>query len=258
MSWYSESGEAFPFRAAVALDYDLGALNSTDFTITVPVDFERFWANIQATGDDIRITDAIGLTKLTYQLQAFTLATRTCIIEIQGLTPSQINSATIVFLYWGDDDVASGAGSFTASTPRSGYVMVGGPAPDATTFIARAQNPGDTVAAEEISKTTGESFGFWWDISQILNSRQTPYNARTMLEEVKSIVVEVETGGTPSGALFDVTKSRLVSPGLVRVWLQAGVDATEYIVITKIEITDGQDARIRDLRTILKVNDPTE
>jgi len=258
MSWYSESGATFPYRVAIALDNDQAATNATDFTITVPTDLEMFWANIQADGDDVRVVTADGLTKLTYQLGSFTYATRTLTIEIDNFTPSQQDSMAVVWLYWGDASVASGAGSFTASTPRNGYVMVGGPAPGALVLKAQSQGPDVTLVAQEMAKVTDEISVFWWDITELLNRRQVPYNDKTQLEEVKSILFHVDTAGSPVAALFDLTKSRLVSPGFVRCWLTAGVDGTDYVAITQIEITDGQDDRLVDLRVLVKVNDADE
>ena len=80
MAWLKLSGSTLPFAARFPIAVDasaLGASTDKDVTVTIPKTLELFWALIQSSGDDIRITDADGITLVDYDWASFTYASRT-------------------------------------------------------------------------------------------------------------------------------------------------------------------------------------
>ena len=96
MSWYDN---AWLRRQSITVD-TIGGGGTVDITIAVPVDWDQFWNEINQTdGRDIRICDADGRTLLTYNLESFSLATRTLIIEVDAYAAPGLGMCQI-WIYW--------------------------------------------------------------------------------------------------------------------------------------------------------------
>ena len=131
MAWYWDSANPahrWTHRFPVMVDNSAGSTGAIDITVTVPPALEAFWDAILSSGNDIRVTDANGSTLLTYQLAAgFSATTRTCVIQVDNWTPPAASSMPVIWVYAGNADAASAAGSFTASGPITGYMTAACP-----------------------------------------------------------------------------------------------------------------------------------
>ena len=115
MAWYDD---AYARRVPIVVD-DRAGSGSRDVTAAVPSTLAEFWDSIQADGDDIRVTLDDGVTPVTYQWSGFTYATRTGSVQVDNATAPQ-SAMNVLWLYFGSASATSGAGSFTASSARTG------------------------------------------------------------------------------------------------------------------------------------------
>ena len=240
MSRYVESisstWTSWAYRIPVSVDCTGGG-GTIDIQFTVPADLELFWNNIQADADDVRVCDADGSTKLVYQLSSFTLATRTCVIQVDGYAAPAAEMCQI-WLYWGCSTATSGAGSFVAASPKTGYVMSNAPPPIRTRAQRdpfRAQRPGQVI-----QKATIEAFWVYVEYRHLLTQRYAgqPYGGGHELEEVDYVKVDPTTSGGAATSLTDETLIRFYPDG-VAIWLKAGADATAYTVPVAIYTVQG-------------------
>lgn len=251
------------FRAAITMIHQ----GNGDVTITVPPDWDEFWENIQADGDDIRVTLGDGITPVDYQWASYTYATRTGVIELDGFGNfAGIPYAQMGWLYFGNSAATDGSASFTASTPEDGFIHLGAPA--GIVFDLVEDSPGATVPAQEMAKTTTAETHVWWRLSG-LESRVAPYNLHTEMEEpVGVIAAAVLSSGSAQASMVDNDGLRWVRTNDGSIYLRqvvkAGSDATNYTLAVTVVVTPrgwgATDNKPRTLtgRALLRVNDPAE
>jgi hypothetical protein len=80
MSWFSES---WKYRIPFSM-LNPTAGTSRDGTITMPTDFGKFWDNVQSDFDDVRVTEADGITPLAFQIANGNYANRAATIQIDN------------------------------------------------------------------------------------------------------------------------------------------------------------------------------
>ncbi|MCR4316855.1 MAG: DUF2341 domain-containing protein [Planctomycetes bacterium] len=103
-TWYNG---AWLCRQPVTLDATLSASSLTDFQIELTIDSSNadFWAGVQSTGYDIRVTDSDGYTLLDYFRETWNYAGQSATLWVK--VPSIPNSSTKdIILYY--DNAAAG------------------------------------------------------------------------------------------------------------------------------------------------------
>lgn len=247
-------------RAAISVDAVGSKAGALDLTITVPTVFDDFWDNVASDGADVRIIDPNGNTQLTYQLQTWTYASKAATIEVDNYTiPAE--GTPIVWLYWNYGSASDGQGSFTASTPVSGYVELGKPTSDRLIVCTR-EVPGNTNPRAEISKTAAEQLYVWWDVTPLLTQACKQINGRNLWEGVDYLQFQVLSGGADQSAMYDETETRLVECDgrlFAKTLVKAGTTATDYALSLTVGTTTATgDAQIYNPRAIVRVVTVTE
>lgn len=263
------------YRIPIAID------NSTpsalvDVQIPIPEDFDLFWDTIDTAGDELRITQADGITDATYQLgasPAWSKANRTGIIELDGFTADGTDAGVVLgWLYWGLSGAGNGEGSFTVSTPVNGYLHMGAPA-----ILGGGQRPipGSSRPERRIQKTVGERIYIWFELRNQLERRSRKYAKKFFWEEVQRVVSTISTGGstTPTSTMAEAASTRFVETPAgafyVGVIVKAGTTATDYTIEPVIktfapEITIDTGALVQgqyrtlEPRALLRVEDIDE
>ena len=260
MSWMDKD---WTHRAAVSVDNTASSATQEDVTIVLPSEWPEFWGNVDNAGDDVRVTDADGVTLETYQLVSFNSTTRTGSIEVDDVALVNIDGSVAavagvqLWIYWGNDAASTAAGSFTAAgTAKTGTIQVGTPGSGSQRVVmARPETPGSTNPRTEVHKAASETIHLWWNLSGVLASRHIPSQDSRAFEEIHNVSYDVETAGNPVPSMVDATSIRIVGPGWVRTTIKAGASGTNYVALLAVELTEG---RKLDFRTTIRVKDVTE
>jgi hypothetical protein len=202
MAWYDD---AYAYRVPIVVD-DRTGTGSRDVTVTVPPTLAEFWSGIQADGDDIRVTLDDGVTLVTYQWASFTYASRTGVIEVDGATAPQA-AMCVLWLYFGNAAATSGAGSFTASSARTGHITATVPGPSVPILQGLASGPRPPTVW---THAVGESRRIWWDVTGILDPLRAPSEGQTSGEEVQAVLADAQKAGSTVTTLWVAGSERVV------------------------------------------------
>ena len=233
--WYSNGSDVWGYRRAISLDFTaIAGTGTADVTITLPASDDELWDNLRSAGQDIRVTGPDGYTLLTFDVDGLNTTTRVGTLEIDGLTCTSPLHMHQGFLYFGQPTVSTALTSFVPASAVSGYIETGAPTA-ARTMRATIQPSGATIPMVDIVKGSAEAFYLDIDFSGILERQRGPAWERTMYEEIDYILlVNVLTGGANQTAMYDVTKNRICDHGRVRVYVQAGTTATDYVLVVQV------------------------
>ncbi len=248
MRWTMEN---FSARYPIFLDGSATAAATKDATISITPADQWLWSKIQDDGDDIRIANASGLSRIDYDLESFSYANEVVTIELSGVVHHVTNTGTIVWAYVGDSTATNEEDGITTSSPLVGYTLNTGPAPGEPIFTLA--NPlGETVPGQNMRKRSTETVFAWFQIGP-LGTLSMPYNGRLFGEGPQSLssAATVVAGG--SGTLTAATSAVRVWQAdngalLCRVTLSGGADANSYDLVLSVVTTEG-----RTLQGIVRV-----
>ena len=252
MAWYDD---AYAYRVPIVVD-DRTGTGSRDVTVTVPPTLAEFWSGIQADGDDIRLTLDDGVTLVTYQWASFTYSTRTGVIEVDGATAPQA-AMCVLWLYWGNASATSGAGSFTASSARTGHITATVPGPSVPILqgLASGQRPPSVWVG-----ATGESRRVWWDLTGILSPLRAPSEGQTAGQEVQAVIADAQDAGAGASSLWVAGSERvIVTPDgrtLAGYIATGGADGGRYTDRLKVWTSDGELYVLSAQRNTFTVQEP--
>jgi hypothetical protein len=258
VGWYDDS---YKYRAAVTVDNSAGSATG-DIQFTVPDDWDHFWDTIQTDGDDIRLVGADGQTLLSYDLSAFTYATRTMTIQVDAATLSGVAGMDLIWLYYGNSSATDGTSVVAIASAKAAYVELGTPSTHRLT--AQPERPGTDRPRAYLQKTADEQLYVWWRVDQLLERRGRAYMSSIKYEELYSAVVTVSLAGVSQGAMVTGTKQRFVElfdgSLWVRFFVQAGTTANTYTVegLLRTVIPDMTQHRILAPRALLRVKNVSE
>lgn len=252
MSWYSSSWTR---------RYPISVYNSTgtatqDVSHPCPATRDELWSNIQANGEDIRVTEANGVTLVTYDLNTVSASSKSGTIELDNVTTAINGGTTLFWVYYGNSGAADAKTVFAPAAALTGYT--GEDAPRSRIVPVRMQRPGATVPTAEISKTAAEEFDVYFEFTDVLVRRQNLSSGTDRQEEIASVTLVATSGGAPALAVIDASKVRFVEWGdrmFVAARVRAGSDGTDYTVVLTATTTGVPNARIIQGRCLLKVRD---
>jgi len=169
--WYNGS---WSFRHPFSV-WRSGAGGAVDVNIAIPSWWDEFWEQVDADGDDIRITAADGYTELSWQLSGWNSTTRTGTIQIDNMTLVQ-QRLELGWIYWGNAGAAAVTPSgHTPASPVIGSIYVGAPGP--TRVEARRLDPGNVSPPQVVGKLDGvqpsgsasaDQLVIWWRLTDLL------------------------------------------------------------------------------------------
>jgi hypothetical protein len=243
--WYSSS---WAYRWPVAVDVSTAGATS-DVTIVIPTDFDHFWSNVQADGDDIRVTAADGVTLITYDIAAgFNATTRSGTIELDNMSTlvgsSQGASIQLVWVYWGNAGAASAVSAFAPAAAISGYFCLEAPLP-AYSVQCKVEPFGSTRPTQRVhlySDAASTEHDLYFNLSPVSASRSRAYNGGFGYEAPRGVVVDVRNESTKAAVASAVLESscRFVYTAQGELWARVRVDTsgtlsvgTDYIAILR-------------------------
>jgi len=263
MSWYSETAGTINFshRWPVAVN-NLSGTSPINISIALPPDWDDFWDNVLASGADVRAIDADGETLLTYDINAFNKTTRAGTLRIGSYTPPSSDAVCLVWIYWGNATVLSGAATPATSSQKAGTIYQG--CPVGGRLIGAAQEGvGATNPAQVVVKTSTETIQVWWRLNRKRMARRcSPWVDKDVLEELDYVTVGVDLATSDQTALYTESDTRFLEADngdmLIRTTYKAGSNAQTYTAILTVGTTDSGTATVRDYRAQLKIQDTVE
>lgn len=257
-SWFNS---AWRYRRPIAV-HNTG---STTYSIDIPIpkDWDDFWTNIQADGDDITLCLPDGFTEVTSSIatafdlgSSFSVATRDAHIRLDKLTGRVANRVNMLWLYWGNpaEPATNTFGAWSspatvfAEVPRTN-ALLGRPR-----IVTAPEPEGTTVPTAKLQKTSAEVQYVYWDMRNEMQKRQAEYNGSRLLEGIETVEVSSESSGS-SASVVDATDVMFLDHGVVRTRHAGGTNKSDYTVKLVTTTTLG---RVLDRRFLLRVRDPRE
>ena len=232
--WYSSGGYTPTRRVSISLD---GNGASANYSVTIPAQLDDFWNEIDTSGNELRVTDADGVTVLTYDLSGFSKTNRTGTIRIGAYTAG--SGVEQLFLYYGMSGASSAAGSPATSSPRNGYIDLG--SPKGRIIPWRPERPGATAPEEQFTKGSGEQKWLWFDLGSFLHTASAPVgsagNKHPEWEEARLVTYAIYSGASAQASMVDATLVRFVGGRYFRVLVKAGTTAVDYTLVATLTTT---------------------
>lgn len=259
MAWF---GDAWSDVLEVAVS--ASGAGSFDVTVNIDSSIGKFWSVVDSAGDDIRVTTGDGQTALVFQLATWTYATKTATIEIQGYSAGTTSAAVHkILIYYGNASASSTAGSFTASTPKTGIVC--GSLPRRLLPMPGRPDPGQDKPAQRLRKSDSETITLWIGAETILESAIEPVEGRSLYDEIAYVILDVQKATASQASMFDHSKVMFQGRN-IRIQLKAGTNTEDHTVILKVAVTSPVEpvnataapVRIEEFRAILEVRNPVE
>ena len=251
MSWRASTEK---YRVPLAVDCTGGGGGgAVDVRFTVPTDWDHFWDHVEASHDDIFVTDADGRTLVTFMASTWTYATRSGVIDVDGWT-APASAMCLLWLYYGSGG-SNTEGAFVAATPKSAYIDQTNPLSNPHRVVATPERVGDIRPLGRIPKASAEEVYLDWDVRGVLLKRLDA-SAGSMLDEEISYVsyVVTDSGGSSVSGMVDASKTRFPADGWVRTLIKAGTDGSDYTAVLTVVTTNSAGlARTLTFRCGIKV-----
>jgi len=222
---------------AITVDHTGAVAAAFDATATLPAYWDQFWTTVQSTGNDMRVTQADGVTPVTkFDLNGFNSTTKVGTLEIQDTAGGQ--ASLLYWLYWGDSTLASGITPFVPASAKSAYIDLGAPARGFAVTVQPQQRMGDTTPITEVAKDPDSTIFVWFDFGPMMQRRAQPQQGSTELECISYATVSA-TGGTAtaSATRFEGGSDRHTA---VKVKFAGGTTANDYILTVTATTTEGR------------------
>ncbi len=251
----------YSHRALISVDNVGGSAGTHDITCAVPFSWDEFWDTIQADGDDIRIYDANGETALSYEWAGFSYANRTGTIEIDDYAgPGEGTYA--VWLYYGYDAATDGSSVISPASAKTGNIVLTDPTKATNRVLGRKENADDEKPRNSMGKSDGTTEFVYIDITDYLEQRADPHNARSGLAGVDYVQWQVLAGDADQAGLYTEGSTRLLEHDKrtwARVEIKAGTDGTDYTGSLLVYTIDPSgDTEVHNPRFLIKVVRPEE
>ena len=272
MSWYDED---WSFRRPIALHNPTG-LATPDMDLTLSPSHGHIWANMQADFDDLRICKVDGHTLITtWELTAFDYAANTATISFgngQNLfaDPGSIG-VDVLWLYYGNAAATDASSTYAQSIDFDGLVFPSDPRTDPSKVVVwRPTQRGASEPLRTVVISEAEAFLVWFDVTDAMQRAEHPFEGSLWLEEIKHFVYTVSDGGVADATAVDMSKAQIYQTdngqGLSRLLLGCHVDAGAAVTGDELllhctfytAVTSNATRRVRDVRAILKVQQPAD
>ena len=260
MSWRADT-DPWPYRVGVMVDGSGSTAATNDVDFVIPADFDLFWDNIDASGNELRACASDGFTLLTYSIDngsggAFSKASRLGRVQVDGLVKTAANCTIVFWLYFGLSGASSGAASTTISGALTGRAVLACPPPDRTLLMA-PETVGTTEPSAQIQKAVNDAFWVWLDVEAYLSRRCESYAGSLRYAEIGEVSagLDITEKNAGSASIHSLANTRIVfSSGrtYVLIWIgSGGSSGVDYTIKVPILLADKTEAF--ELRALLKI-----
>lgn len=258
MSWYRETGYSWKRRASMSVDAT-AAGGTIDVECVVPSTWDDFWTGdasgvgaIDASGNEVRVCDADGSTKLTYAWTGFNKANRTGTLQIDGYA-APAAAMLHLHIYWYATGAPAGSAAVTIAAAKTGYVETCGP--PARIMAALQQRTNDDRPLTCWQKGSDETIYAAVDMGPRLRKRRIAFANSRWCDEIDYATYTVTRAGSAHVEMVDATKTRFYAGRWVILLLKAGTVDLDYTVVPSVGTTEGS---IEGPRAWLRIRDQDE
>lgn len=259
MAWLRVGSTVPQYRRSISVDATAAA-TASDVQITIPSALSEFWDTIDASGNELRVTDADGKTVLSYKVtgavSGFDRSTRDGIIQIDDYDPAAVCVGQ-VWLYYGITGASSGAAVFVFVASRTGYLYPGAPI---GLVSAAPQRPGDTRPRDAVSKMVDEVIWVWFDFHDLLQQLTTPDGEQGQWEELDEITYAIYLAGVAQAGMVSASSPRVIGGRYIQVQAAGGSTGSSYTIAVQATTTtpNQQTGRTLAARCLIRVKDVSE
>ena len=247
--WFDDN---YIYRQPITVDFSgvTGSPTTKDVRIEIPTDWDLFWDSVRSDFKDVVVTNEEGVV-VTFQRTGANYSNRELKLEVDDLAVAEDNIVQQLFLFYGyANESVDRSGTFTATTPQSGYIYLG--APLLKIVEGYGLVPTSNQPLQTFVKQTTESIDIFFSIQGLLASRTTEANGRLLFEEISFVKVKsLDSSGSDNVERYALTETRFLQ-GYVKVRTKAGSNNTNYSLALIVNTTQSQ---IYDIRCLIKVKD---
>jgi hypothetical protein len=236
MSWYRETGFTWKRRASMSVDNTAGAAGTIDIETVVPATWDQFWDEIDASGNEVRVVDADGSTKLVYAWSGFNRTNRTGTLQIDGYAAPAAGMLHI-HVYWNASGAAAGSAAVVIAAAKTGYIETCGP--PRRQIAAIIPRPGDDRPLTRWAKGSDETVHVAFDMGGRIRRRGAPFANSYACDEIDYATYVVTRAGAAQAAMVDATKTRFFAGRWVILTIAAGTVDLDYTVVPTVRTQDG-------------------
>jgi hypothetical protein len=265
MGWYdSDWTRRIPISVV-----NTGGAGTIDISGAVQSDLDYFWNSVDTNGEDVRITEADGVSPITFAAGnctgwdlggAFSKANRVMTLRIDGWTgaTATANICQLLWMYFGATGKASAVdGTVALAAPETAYFEDQNTLRYPIRFGTRSPRPGATEPNNDFQKSDAEELHVGFDFSQemILRGHE---NERSMLyEEIETLLIDAGAGAVPDATLYDRTKARILDRHLAVGYFKAGVSGNNKWIEAKVVTSLGRTLARRASMRVQNITEAT-
>lgn len=241
MSWYDDT---YLERTPIAVPNSAGAA-SGDIDVTIPKDWDAFWAAIDTAAAYLRVVGADGRTLLSYDVDdgaggAFSKTNRNGRIRIDAAALFAVaDSTTLIWLYWDTDGtvVADASVAVAMAAVITGYLELGGVPPARITVVSPPAAGNQRPSRSEVKSTVADE-RIWFDFGAVLHLYASAVESHLVYEEIQAVAYTVyDDVGAAVASMVTHSATRFVEiiegrrrRMLVGVLVDDGTDGEAYTV----------------------------
>ena len=249
MSWLDED---WSNRHPVAVNHSTGT-SSYYAEIAIDPTFTDFWASVDSSGDDIRVTEADGRTLVPYEVIDWNYAAKTATVLYGSVNTTTGRQSSVNFLYWGNASATNAESTIAPLAPgvaKQAYILYVALSP--LTPVFRSPALIGSRPSGFYTMVIGWEGWIAFDVTDSLFSLTTPHEGHTRLEEVQAITVQTTESGSNYAGGYDANNTAITETNnavLIWMWVKGGSSGTSYVDRVTIETTKGRSFVYSAVRT---------
>lgn len=217
-----------------------GASGTVDVEYVIDPQWDAFWDAIDASGNELRVTQADGTTVANYNLTGFNKTNRTGTIQVDGSYATGFAVETVaLFLYYNSSSTqGSGTTAVTITSAETGYIDFADPDSVADVYVFEKEKPGASEPEYQTAAPINVRHYVLIDITRALERRLEPSYGRRAYEEPFSVISTSEDDTGASASVAKVTyqgfleaQTRRGRRMFLRTTIESMVDGTNYTII---------------------------
>ena len=265
MAWF---GEDWRFRLPLTIP-NQGGPDTPECKFTVPKEAGKFWAQVADNFNDVRITEANGLTALSFKFDGTpSKANKTATIEIDnhpGLANlyGTANAAIGLHMYFGntESNLTSGVDantSITVNSAKTPFIDLSSPASETNyTFTCYVPGPDDEYPRYRIRKQVNDNLRIFWELSACVMQFNRRSEQSLKNEEIAYVQCQIfdQDGADTTSAMTDLSAISIGENYVVQMPIKAGTHEKRYIIIMTFGLVSSSGTmRVLDQRATLLVD----
>lgn len=267
MGWYDTN---WNYRMSATIP-NVGGTDTPECQFTIPKQAGKFWDNVLDNFNDVRITQADGITPLSFAFHGGTPSkdNKECTIQIDnhpGLANlyGTANALIGIHIYFGNDttNLASGVDNSINVTTNGAKVPIidlVSPGSAATNHLFKCYKPApdDLYPVYRIRKQVSDSVKIFWDLSSCVEVLNRASESSLKYEEIAYVqtIIYDQDGADTTSAMTDTSKITIGDNYVVQMPIKAGTHEKRYIIIMTFGLVNpAGNMRVLDQRATLLVN----